>query len=187
MSVDHLALGVGARTKAFEHRALFYRTDEEFRSVTLPFVDEGLARGHAEFDATSNANRAKLEAGLGDRRSDVRFLDSTEWYSDPSSTLGGYRRLVDEQVASGYGRIRVVGEPVWAGRSPEETNRWHRYESMINLVFASSPATILCPYDAGSLAPGIIETAQRTHPEVSTAADVASSPDFRDPASFLLG
>jgi transcriptional regulator with XRE-family HTH domain len=189
VSVDYLVLGRGVdfQRKSLKHRALIYRTDEEFRAVAVPFLNEGLERADALCVVTSRANRALLEHELGERRADINFVDSNEWYDDPSSTLIGYRRLIDEKLASGFRWVRLIGEPLWVGRAPEEVNRWHRYESMINLAFASSRATILCPYDARSVPPAVLDSARRTHPELAMVGTTAPSPSYQDPEAFLLG
>jgi hypothetical protein len=43
-----------------------------------------------------------------------------------------------------------------------EFAEWFRYESMINLSFASAPATIVCTYDARSLPDSVLVSARRT-------------------------
>jgi hypothetical protein len=73
------------------------------------------------------------------------------------------------------------------GRSPAETTAWTRYESILNISFASSPATIMCPYDTRSLSVEVVADASRTHPGVAHGNEVTASPTYREPEDFLLG
>jgi hypothetical protein len=82
--------------------------------------------------------------------------------------------------------VRIVGEPVWAGRSRREVRSWIRYESMLNLSFARSPVTIVCAYNTQSLAASVVAGARRTHPELMSGTGSVASQHFRDPEAFLL-
>jgi len=74
-----------------------------------------------------------------------------------------------------------------AGRSGAEVVEWFRYESMVNLALASSPATIVCSYDSRSLPDAVLTDARRTHPELVAAGDRTASLDYREPLDFVLG
>jgi hypothetical protein len=75
---------------------------------------------------------------------------------------------------------------MWAGQSAAEAERWMRYESMVNLAFASAPATIMCLYDARSAAASLLADACRTHPELVHALESDRRSDYQSPAEFLL-
>jgi len=55
-----------------------------------------------------------------------------------------------------------------------------------NLTLASSPATVLCPYDMRRLPDGVVTAAQSTHPEVVVAGEASRNPEYREPTEFLL-
>jgi hypothetical protein len=93
---------------------------------------------------------------------------------------------VKQKFEEGAAWTRIVGEPIWSGRSEAEITAWTRYESLLNLTFASMPATILCPYDTTSLPRGIVENANRTHPQVAQGSDATLSPSYREAEDFLL-
>ena len=84
-------------------------------------------------------------------------------------------------------RARIVGEPVWAGRSHEEIRGWSQYESLVNLALGPMPVTVLCPYDERSVHPAIVATARLTHPRILEAGAVADNPSYQDPGEFVLG
>jgi hypothetical protein len=56
-------------------------------------------------------------------------------------------------------RVRLIGEPIWAGRSPVEYPACAQHEALINAAFTGRPATILCPYNTELLDPVWIEDA----------------------------
>ncbi len=80
--------------------------------------------------------------------------------------LARYRIFVKERLDAGAAWVRIVGEPAWSGDA-DEIAAWTRYESIVNLAFASSPATIICTYDEESFPEDVIADALRTHPEVA--------------------
>jgi transcriptional regulator with XRE-family HTH domain len=187
VSVDYL---IGAATaiapQLLEHRALAYESDEEFLEAAVPFINEGIERSHGLLAVTSQAQIALLRDALEDRSKHVEFVDSLDWYRSPSEALDRYREFVKHKFDSGVAWIRIVGEPVWAGRSAAEIAAWTRYESMLNLSFASSPATIVCPYDARSLPEEIVDGAHRTHPEVVRGSSMNVSSSYQDAEHFLM-
>jgi transcriptional regulator with XRE-family HTH domain len=187
VSVDYLVGGpVTVSPALLEHRALIYRSDDEFLSLTVPFVAQGIAREEGVLVVTTAGNIALLRNALGDEAASAEFHTSEEWYSSPEAALSAYRVFVTERFEGGAAWIRIVGEPVWAGRSTAQVAEWSRYESIINLVFASFPATIICPYDARSVPEEILTGAQGTHPEIARSGEVFTSPMYRAPEDFLL-
>jgi transcriptional regulator with XRE-family HTH domain len=187
VSVDYL-VGGGATVspKLLGHRGLIYGSDDEYLAGATPFAAEGIERGDVVVAITASRQTGLLRDALGDLASQVEFQDSAACYRSPNETLTTFRSLIKERFDGGAHWIRVIGEPVWAGRSDVEVAEWTRYESMINLSFASSPVTFICPYDRRSLSEGILAGARHTHPDVSEAGTAATSPTYREPEEFLL-
>jgi transcriptional regulator with XRE-family HTH domain len=187
VSVDYLIGTTSTITPhLFEHRVLPYGSDEEFLAAAVPFLAEGVARSHFVLAVTTKAQIGLLKDSLEDQSGHVEFADSVDWYRSPNAAWNGYRAFVKQKFEAGATWIRIVGEPVWAGRSAAETNTWTRYESMINLALASSPATIVCPYDVRSVSADVVVDAHRTHPEVLQGTNKAASRTYREPEAFLL-
>jgi len=145
---------------------------------------EGAERGDGLVAATDKDKIKLLRDELGASGRDVTFLASDGWYRDPYTTLESFRSAVDEKTAAGHGWVRVIGEPVWLGRAPEDVMRWVRYEAMINLALADTHATIVCPYDASTLPPAIVTAARRTHPRMQGEGDRNSR--YRQASELLL-
>jgi transcriptional regulator with XRE-family HTH domain len=186
VSVDYLVGSTTISPKLLRHRVLVYDSDAEYVTFAGAFLVEGLARSDCVLAVTATRNTALLRDALGDDAIRVEFADSSEWYSSPSDALSRYRTFVNDRFARGAAWIRILGEPVWAGRSAPEVEEWARYEATLNLSFASSPATIVCPYDARSLPEGVLAFGRRTHPEVAEAGNITSSQAYEDPEDFLF-
>lgn len=77
--------------------------------------------------------------------------------------------------------MRFVGEPIWPERTAAETAEATQHEALINLAFAESTASILCPYDLHQLPPAVIADSGRTHPELIEHGTGYASAQFTDP------
>ena len=187
VSIDYLIGSEAAMgSPVFEHHVLAYDSDEDFLAAAVPFLAQGIERSEALLAVTTQANIELLRGSLDSRCEDVVFADSSDWYSSPIEAIRRYLTFVKERFESGAMWVRIVAEPVWAGRSDAEVIAWTRYESLLNLACASSPATILCPYDASVLAAAVVADAHRTHPRVASGTDVAANPAYWKPEDFLL-
>ncbi|MEU5139799.1 anti-sigma factor RsbA family regulatory protein [Streptomyces sp. NPDC021139] len=150
----------------FVHPALFYRSAAEYTDHMVAFVREGLAAGEPVAVAVPGPNLELVRAGLGTDAQDVTFLDMTEAGRNPGRIIPGVLRAFAD--AHARVRVRIVGEPVWAGRSAVEYPACAQHEALINAAFADRPATILCPYDETRLTADVLADALITHPTVIT-------------------
>jgi DNA-binding GntR family transcriptional regulator len=170
------------RTDELVHRALIYRDEPELLAATVPFVLEGLDASERVLAVTTPQSAEALGRALGRRAGEVEFRDSGDWYLLPSHTLLSYERYIEQ---SDRPRVRVIGEVAWSGVSPAPMGEWIRYESILNVAFASQPVTFMCPYDVRALPERIVADARRTHPELADGTTVSSSRDFVDAATLL--
>jgi transcriptional regulator with XRE-family HTH domain len=188
VSVDYL-IGTEAATttpRLLEHRVFTHGSDDQFLAAAIPFLAEGIERSDCLLAVTTAAQTELLRDALDDRSDHVEFADSAEWYRSPNAALTGYRAFVKERFDAGATWIRIVGEADWAGSSDAEVTAWTRYESMINLAFASSPVTVVCSYDVRTLPAKLVADAGRTHPEFAHGNDATASPAYREPEDLLL-
>jgi transcriptional regulator with XRE-family HTH domain len=187
VSVDHLIGTIAAVVpRPLDHRVLTYGSDEDFLAAAIPFLTEGIERSDGLLAVTTAAQAELLRDTLGDGSNHIEFADSVDWYRSPKGASDRYRAFVKQKFEAGAAWIRIVGEPVWSGRSVAEITAWTRYESLLNLTLASMPATVVCPYDTRSLPMEIVENANRTHPQVARGSDANPSPSYREPEDFLL-
>jgi transcriptional regulator with XRE-family HTH domain len=186
VTIDYLVHGGPPSSTMLEHRALLYETDQELADTLGPFLAQGIERSEAVLAVTTKANVELLREYLGSDADRVEFVDAKRWYSAPGAVLGAYEAFVRSSVETGAPWVRIVGEPVWSGRSDSEIGAWTRYESLFNLVFGASPVSVVCPYDTRSVPADVARQALCTHPHTIGSAGIESSPEYADPGGFVL-
>ncbi|MFF8726270.1 anti-sigma factor RsbA family regulatory protein [Streptomyces sp. NPDC015171] len=160
----------------FVHPALFYRGEEEYLHGTVPFVRDGLRAGEPVAVAVPGPNLAVLRAALGEDAADVSFLDMTEAGRNPGRIIPKVlHAFADAHPGT---RVRIVGEPIWAGRTSVEYPACVQHEALINPAFRGRDVTILCPYDAGRLDERVLADACATHPVVISGGTERRSPGY---------
>src|SRR5947209_11423402 len=168
-----------AMVTPFVHEALFYRGTDDYLAGTVPFVTSALAAGEPVLVAVPAARIELLAAALGARAEPVRFLDMTRAGRNPSRIIPWVLHGFLEEHA---GRpVRIVGEPIWAGRSTDEYPVCVQHEALTNVGFAGCGASILCPYDAGRLPADVLSDAACTHPVLVDVDARTDSPHYTDP------
>jgi len=186
VSIDYLVGASPTTPTMLEHSAFLYGSDDQFRTTIGSFLGEGIERSEALLAVTTRRNIELLRQQLGRDARHVEFIDATSFYSTPIAALEAYRIFFETKLERGAAWVRLVGEPVWEGRSGADILLWARYESLFNLVFAASPLTVVCPYDERSAAPEIVRQAQLTHPHTVDERGTSESPDYTDPRRFAL-
>jgi anti-sigma regulatory factor (Ser/Thr protein kinase) len=167
---------------ALEHDALFYTGDDDYRSGVLDFVRDGLSRDEPVLVAVPGTNVDLLRDGLApDEAPRVRLRDMAVAGRNPGRIIG---TVLSEFVAEHPGRrVRIVGEPIWAGRTDEEYPACAEHEALINVALGDAAAHILCPYDTGRLPGSVLTDATRTHPRLAAGGERWTSPAYADPAA----
>lgn len=187
VSVDYLVGGAATGSPVLlNHRVLSYGSDDAYLAAAVPYLLEGLERDDCVMAVTTSVHVGVLRDALGSNATHVEFRDASEWYASLLGAASGYRTFVDERIERGAPWIRIIGEPVWGGWSDDETAEWFRYEALINLSFASSPATIVCTYDTRAMSESALDSAHRMHPQVVSDGDVTASATYQDPEDYLL-
>jgi anti-sigma regulatory factor (Ser/Thr protein kinase) len=163
------------------HPALWYRDQEEYLAGTVPFVRDGLANAEPVAVAVPSGNLALLRAALGADAGEVLWQDMTVAGRNPGRILPGV--LLGFANAHPGQRVRIVGEPIWAGRTGAEYPACAQHEALINAAFAGRAASILCPYDVGRLDPAWVHDARRTHPVIWDGTGQFDSLQYGDPVT----
>jgi transcriptional regulator with XRE-family HTH domain len=186
VSVDFL-IGTTPTPDVLEHRLLTYTSEDEFLTNAAPHLVAGVEQAHAVLAVTTPQVTGSLRDTLVDHREQIEFANWEDWYRSPREALQRYVAFVDEKSKAGAVWITVVAEAGWSGQSEAQIAAWTRYESLVNLTFASSPATLVCTYDERLHSPEAIAEAFQTHPEVLHGDAAVTSEAYRTPADFLLG
>ncbi|MEU9313583.1 anti-sigma factor RsbA family regulatory protein [Streptomyces sp. NPDC048256] len=164
--------------EAFVHPALFYRTEQEYTRQTVAFLREGLTNGEPMAVAVPGPNLELIKAGLGGDAEGILFLDMSEAGRNPGRIIPKVLRGFAD--AHPKGRVRIIGEPIWVGRSAVEYPACAQHEALINAAFEGRAVTILCPYDEVRLDPEVIADAKVTHPTLISGEGRESVSDAYD-------
>jgi CheY-like chemotaxis protein len=175
---DH---GAGCR-----HEALLYSSPEELLAATLPFMREGLDRGDDLVVILEEERRLALQRALGKDASRMEGEDVYSWYQSPEQAFQSYRRTIEDRLARGVPRVRVVAEVIWPeSTAPAEIAGWKRYEAGVSAAMASIAVSFICAYNTTELPEGIIADARRTHPVLRTLGGARPSARYAEPGEFV--
>ncbi|TDC81580.1 sensor histidine kinase [Micromonospora sp. KC606] len=158
------------------HEGLFYRDREELLAGTVPFVLDALTHDEPVLVATPADRLGMIQAEVGADDDRVRYVDMTQAGRNPGRIIP----WVLQAFLDGHSgrRVRIIGEPVWPGRTEAEQPACAQHEALINFAFADRDVHILCPYDASRLSAGLLADACRTHPVLVDAVGRRPSPHF---------
>jgi hypothetical protein len=133
----------------------------------VPFLLDGQAVGEPAAVAVPGPNLDAIRDEFAARGGDidrVRWLDMINAGRNPGRIIPAVLRAFADQHDGQ--RVRIIGEPIWRGRSGVEYPACVQHEALINAAFRGRPATILRPYDARQLEPVALADALATHPIV---------------------
>jgi anti-sigma regulatory factor (Ser/Thr protein kinase) len=168
-------------TDGFRHEALLYAGTDGFLDETLPWLRAAVEAQEPTLVVVSAAKTARLREELGPAAAEqVTFADMADVGVNPARIIPAWREFVDAHCGQGR-RLRGIGEPIWAQRSPAELVECQRHEALLNVAFAGAEDFwLLCPYDVDALEPDVIAKAHHSHPVM--VADGAShhSPTYDD-------
>lgn len=171
----------------FRHQVCVYGSDEEFLAMALPFVEEGFRRDEPVLAATTSANLELLSEALGERAGRLDFAETAYFGRRPPQRVAAFERYWRHTSGSRTGarsQVRILAEPVWAGRSRAEAAAWKQMESQLNTLLTDTDIWMVCPYDSRLAGPDVLADALRTHPERIDGSRVTASPDYLEPGRF---
>jgi anti-sigma regulatory factor (Ser/Thr protein kinase) len=161
----------------FRHPALFYSGEREYLDGTVPFVRDALAADEPVAVAVPGPNLELLRTALGRDAAAVRMIDMRLAGRNPGRIIPAVlAAFADAHPAARH--VRLIGEPIWPGRSPLEYPACVKHEALINLAFSGRRVTILCPYDVDGLDPAVVADAKVTHPALRRAGREEPSSAF---------
>jgi anti-sigma regulatory factor (Ser/Thr protein kinase) len=169
-------VAVASGEEPFVHPALFYQGPWEYLAGTLPFIQDGLAAGVPVAVAVPETRLRLLRDALGDTAGAVRLIDMGVAGRNPGRIIAEVLRATAD--AHPHRHARIIGEPIWPGRSATEYPACAQHEALINFAFAGRTATILCPYDVAGLDPVVLADAAATHPVLIQGGVTSTSPAY---------
>jgi anti-sigma regulatory factor (Ser/Thr protein kinase) len=157
------AAGRAAADGGLSHVAYLYDDEHDYVSYLCAFVRAGLRNAEPVFLALPDDKSALLRQCLGAESRFVRYGAMARTGHNPARLIPELRAFIDAHPGR---RIRYVGEAIWPGRSAAELCEATRHEALLNLAFATVPATIVCPYDITGLGSAVADEAECTHPSI---------------------
>lgn len=158
------------------HAAVFYRGEDDFLAAVVPFVLDGVEAGDKVLVALPTRNLALLREALGGNAEHVDLADMTDAGRNPARAFAMLETSL--RAAPPDVTVRVVGEPVWPGRNPDEYLACLENEALVNSAWADGRVATLCPYDAAHLSEEVLADARRTHPLAGHRGAIEPSPDY---------
>jgi hypothetical protein len=152
----------------FLHPALFYRGTAEYLDGTVRFIRQGLIVGEPVALAVPGPNLRLILTELGTDAERVRLLDMTRAGRNPGRIIPNVLRAFSDSHPGG--RVRIIGEHLWTGRTAKEYAACAQHEGLINIALAGRPVTMLCPYDVDRVGPRTLADAEANHPLVIDAS-----------------
>jgi anti-sigma regulatory factor (Ser/Thr protein kinase) len=165
MSTTKTAAGSSRAADGYVHDVMLWSDHDAFVRATTDFVRGGLRSGEAVLVALPQPRLRAVRDALGVDASRVTFADMEGLGSNPARIISAWVELV---ARSGGQPMRGVGEPLWAGRTAVEVSECQLHEALLNDVIpATSPLWLRCPYEQGALPDHVVDEAIRTHPWVA--------------------
>lgn len=184
MSTSSDVQGTDARGDGgYRHAAFFYYTEQDYLDEVVPFVRGGLALHEPVLLALPAGNLALVRDALGDDSTEVAMIDLSDAGRNPGRILGLEAAFAGKHPGR---RLRLVGEPMWPGRTADEYPACVQHEALINIAFPDTDATGLCPFDADRLGEDVLADALTTHPLLWQAGSAQPNSQYaRDEALQL--
>ena len=175
--------GAAADHVGYFHEALCYESDQQFLDVAVPFLREGVSVGEPTIVALAT-DRADLIRRVLPRAAELTYLDPSDSFYRPATTIRARRELMGHLLERGAPQIRLLGElpptafgPTW--------DWWARYESATNHVFDDFPLWSICAYHAGTTPAGVLREVTRCHPWTAGPDGPAANSNYLDPVDYL--
>ncbi|MGH9006747.1 MAG: anti-sigma factor RsbA family regulatory protein [Acidimicrobiales bacterium] len=179
--------GISAGHVGHFHEAGFYASDAEFRTMIMPFVEEGLAAGEPVVLSFDQRKVDLLRGWLGNPVAvTLQAADGSDgMYANPARAIESARMLFERHVAAGAEQIRIAGEAPHAGNGGR-FDGWDRYESAVNAVWGTFPVRSICLYDATTVPATVRDVVGRTHPWLlSPDGEHHPNARYEDPSRFV--
>jgi len=167
--------------ESFHHSALLYAGPAEYAAKGSAFLREGVRGGEPALAMVGPEKIALLREALGSDADSVAFVDMNKAGHNPAWIIPAWREFADLHPGES---MRGIGEPICAGRGPDELVECQHHESLLNHAFRDAAGfSLLCPYDIDALEASVIEEARRSHPHVAASGTERRSVSYRGTAA----
>jgi anti-sigma regulatory factor (Ser/Thr protein kinase) len=170
-------------TPEIRHDLFVYDTDGRFAAQVEQYLVAGIESDELVMMVASAPKLAILRDALGSDAELVSFVDSSEMYTRPETTLAAFDVAVRSSLELSEQGVRVYGEiPTCA--TTAEWKAWLTYEAIVNRVFVDHRVKVMCGYDARTVPEAIVRQAWKSH-RVVLAETWQISPDYEEPETLV--
>lgn len=172
--------------RLLDHIGFVYSSDEELLCAISSFVDDGVSHGEPVVVVADEQQSALLREGLADAGTSpaISFIGTPGGCHRPAATIAAYRNVLETLMSAGAQRVRLI-EHVEPGESGADQRAWASHEAVLNRAFAMWPLSVLCPFDERVLCRSVLETVERTHPQLIHEGERTHSALYEDPAEMF--
>jgi anti-sigma regulatory factor (Ser/Thr protein kinase) len=143
------------------HSGHFYTTPDELLQVSAEFVRTGLRQGEPVLVVQPQPQLERLAEVVGEAEN-VTYVDMRQDGRNPGRILPWVMHSFTQRHA---GRpVRIVGEPMWPGRTALEYPACLQHEALVNFALRDTPVNVMCAYDITGLTVQTLRDARLTHP-----------------------
>ena len=178
--------------------ALFSNDDEEYR-VLLPFIKEGLERGHKAIHVVNPHQRdehlrrlasAGIDAAAAQRAGQLEIKINTEAYLrngkfDQDRMLETFEQLASGNAPGEFPFSRIVCRMDWVVGDKSRLENVIEFESRVNDVWSRHDDAVICTYHLSQFGGDAVIDILRTHPLVIIGGILQQNPFFTPPQEFL--
>lgn len=187
------------RLKSGDHLCCLYETDEEYRSILIPLLQNGLEQGEKVICIVEPGNVELIQDYLWNDGCDVdsfltsgqlRILPYTDLLSqgnvfDPETMIERLRMEAEQAIHVGFSALRLSVEMTWVLRDFPGSERLVEYEARLNRIFPAGQCLGICHYDRRCFDARILRDILHTHPLVVINAQVYENFYYIPPNELL--
>jgi len=185
-----------AGLKPGDHLCMIYGTEEEHRSVVVPYIRQGL-EGNEKIiyvaDASAPEDIMAYLAGDGldgepyIGSGQLTIMLSRDFYLgggvfDPDLVMKKLKGENEKALAGGFSALRVTGEMSWVLKKIPGRERLTEYEAMLNNFFPGSSTIAMCQYDRAIFKPEAILDIFYSHPIVCVSGEIFKNIYYMPPS-----
>jgi anti-sigma regulatory factor (Ser/Thr protein kinase) len=153
---------VEAKTMArLTHLGLHYQDERDLLAHSVPFVRQGVDLGEPVLIALPAPWLEQFRERFGTDPG-LTYVDIRDAGRNPGRILPWIFHSFAQRHPER--KLRILGEPIWPGRSEAAYPACLHHEALVNLALSDVDLTLMCTYDSSALSEKALSDSYYTHP-----------------------